>query len=134
MDNIVIDLLSSFRFVAIISIIIASIVLVSLWRHTHGCRTRLLKASKLKQAYILLDAGQPLCTCRSHVNLKDSYGQTKLSTAAEHGEEDIVRLLLAIDNVDVNSKDLLNWTPLSYAAFEGHEGVVKLLLVECAHP
>lgn len=57
---------------------------------------------------------QPLS---SHVNLKYFCGQTELSIAAEHGEEDKVKLLLEIDNVDVNLEDFLNLTPLSYAAF-----------------
>ena len=64
------------------------------------------------------------------LNLKDTYGQTPLSWAADNGHETTVKLLLAKDGVDLNTKDINGRTPLSWAAYNGHEAVVKLLLVK----
>jgi ankyrin repeat protein len=61
-------------------------------------------------------------------DLKDSYSRTPLSYAAEKGHEGVVKLLLAIDKVDVDAKAGFSQTALSYAAANGHEGVFKLLL------
>ncbi|KAI9772445.1 MAG: hypothetical protein M1840_000648 [Geoglossum simile] len=62
-------------------------------------------------------------------DLRDSYGQTPLSWAAQEGHEMVVKLLLAKDGVDINSKDsMMGLTALSLAAERGHEAVVKLLL------
>jgi ankyrin repeat protein len=48
--------------------------------------------------------------------------------AAFNGHDVIIRLLLAVGNVDVESKDRDGRTPLSWAAENGHEAVVRLLL------
>jgi ankyrin repeat protein len=62
-------------------------------------------------------------------------GRTRkpLSYAAECGREDMVKLLLSKDDVDVNSVDqqmliLRRFAPLHYAVDGGHTPVVKLLL------
>ena len=60
-------------------------------------------------------------------DLKDSYGRTPLSWAAEKGHEAVVKLLVETGKVDVDSKDRHGQTPLSQAAGKGHEAVVKLL-------
>jgi ankyrin repeat protein len=62
-------------------------------------------------------------------DLKDSYGRTPLSWAAENGHEAAVKLLVDTDKVDVDSKGAsYSQTPLSRAAENGHEAVVKLLV------
>jgi Ankyrin repeats (3 copies) len=61
-------------------------------------------------------------------DLKDSYGRTPLSWAAENGHEATVKLLLEA-KADIESKDsYYGRTPLSWAAENGHEAIVKLLL------
>jgi hypothetical protein len=61
-------------------------------------------------------------------DVKDSYGRTPLSWAAENGHEAVVRLLLDT-GADLETKDKdHDRTPLLYAAAKGHEAVVKLLL------
>ena len=61
-------------------------------------------------------------------NLKDISGRTPLSIAADQGHEEVVKLLLARNDVEVDSMDGDSCTPLSNAADQGHEEVVKLLL------
>lgn len=57
--------------------------------------------------------------------------QTPLWWAARNGHEAVVKVLLAIDGIDVNSRDNLDgWTPLAWAAGNGHEAVVVLLLAK----
>ena len=63
-------------------------------------------------------------------DLKESYGRTPLSYAAERGHEEVVKLLLAKFRVNPDSKSNNERTPLSYAAERGHEAVVKLLLAK----
>jgi len=58
----------------------------------------------------------------------DIYARTPLSYAAMEGQEAVVKLLLAWDDIDANLKDRHGQTPLLYAADRGHEAVVKLLL------
>ncbi len=55
-------------------------------------------------------------------------GLTPLSLAAKRGHEGIVRMLLAIDQVDVNLGDTRGTTPLGHAIERGFEGVVRMLL------
>jgi hypothetical protein len=64
--------------------------------------------------------------CRS--DLKDSFGRTPLSWAAQWGHEAVVKLLVERDDVEADSKDSDGQTPLSWAAASGHEAVVKLLV------
>src|SRR2546423_8277975 len=61
-------------------------------------------------------------------SVKDGYGRTSLSWAAEKGHEAVVKLLLANDNVDPDSKDMFGQTPLSLAAANGHAAVRNLRL------
>jgi hypothetical protein len=61
------------------------------------------------------------------VDVKNTYGRTPLSYAAEKGHEAIVKLLLD-KNAAVNTQDTYSWTPLSYAVEKRHEAIAKLLL------
>ncbi|GFF43165.1 isoform 2 of serine/threonine-protein phosphatase 6 regulatory ankyrin repeat subunit A [Aspergillus udagawae] len=63
----------------------------------------------------------------ARLDLKDHFGRTPLSWAAQNGHEAVVKQLL--DNgADIDTKDKYNQTPLSWAARNGHEAVVKQLL------
>ena len=64
---------------------------------------------------------------RHDLDVKDSYGRTPLSWAAENGHEAVVKLLLE-KSAELESKDHHGWTPLLWAARNGQEAVVKLLL------
>lgn len=55
-------------------------------------------------------------------------GQSLLSIASEHGHVEVVKLLLAQDDIDMNLPDLDGQTPLAWAACNGHSSVVNLLL------
>ncbi|VUC26662.1 unnamed protein product [Clonostachys rosea] len=59
---------------------------------------------------------------------RDWYLQTPLTSAAQAGLEDVVKLLLSNPKVNPNSKDRINQTPLLVAAKGGFTGIVKLLL------
>jgi ankyrin repeat protein len=55
------------------------------------------------------------------------YGKTALMWACENGCEDVVKLLLSREDIEVNAKDDDGRTALMFACDNGHEGVVKLL-------
>jgi ankyrin repeat protein len=57
-----------------------------------------------------------------------SLSSAVLRSASENGQEEIVKLFLAMDGVEADSKDYDGWTPLQRAAQNGHAAVVKLLL------
>ncbi|KAH6700758.1 ankyrin repeat protein [Verticillium dahliae] len=80
-------------------------------------------------AYFGLEkAGKGLLDSGDRPDMKDSYGRTSLSRAAENGREAMVKLLLDTEKVNFNSKDGDGRTPLSWAALKGNEAVVKMLL------
>jgi hypothetical protein len=58
----------------------------------------------------------------------DSLSSAVLGSASENGQEAMVKLLLATDEVEVELKDKEGRTSLSRAAKNGHKAVVKLLL------
>ncbi|RYP79807.1 hypothetical protein DL769_002752 [Monosporascus sp. CRB-8-3] len=62
------------------------------------------------------------------IDLKDIYGQTPLSQAAEYGHEAVVQQLLATGKVEIDTKDEHSRTPLSWAAINGHKAVIQQLL------
>ena len=62
------------------------------------------------------------------LNVKDTYGGTPLSRAAQNGHALVVKLLLAREEVEPNCQDFQKQTPLMLAALYGHALVVNLLL------
>lgn len=66
--------------------------------------------------------------CGSPLNIRDSFGRTPLSYAANEGHMETVKLLLMEDSIKINSKNYIGQTELWAAAGSGHEEVVKLLL------
>ncbi|KAF8886851.1 ankyrin repeat-containing domain protein, partial [Gymnopilus junonius] len=50
-----------------------------------------------------------------------------LTSACFDGHEEVVRLLLTYEDIDVNAVDLEDHTPLMIASTKGHEAIVKLL-------
>ena len=60
-------------------------------------------------------------------------GDTPLMYASEHGQKEIVRLLLAAD-VDPNIGNNSEVTPLMYASGRGHKEIVIMLLQAGADP
>jgi ankyrin repeat protein len=61
------------------------------------------------------------------LDLRDNYGRTPLSWAAENGREAVVKLLLE-KGAELEVKDSYGQTPLSCATMHGQEAIVKLLL------
>ena len=70
-----------------------------------------------------------------NVNISDElYGATPLLAACQNNHVDVVKLLLAVENIDVNKPMNDSNTPLYYACQDDHINVVKLLLnVENIH-
>ncbi|KAF5988695.1 ankyrin protein [Fusarium bulbicola] len=69
----------------------------------------------------LLDSG-------AEADVKDDFGRTPLSYAAEYGHKDTVELLMKHADTDTDSTDEQGRTPLSWAAGRGHVDVLKTLL------
>ncbi|GLA96992.1 hypothetical protein AtubIFM57143_004475 [Aspergillus tubingensis] len=70
-----------------------------------------------------------LLLTRSKVGIeaKNLHGQTPLSLAAEHGQEDIVHMLLQ-RGASIETRNYDSQTPLSLAAANGHGRIVQMLL------
>jgi len=62
------------------------------------------------------------------INEGDSIGNTPLGWAAHNGHEEVVKILLAREEVNPDKPDNGGRTPLLHAAWNGHEEVVKILL------
>ena len=63
----------------------------------------------------------------SDVNVKDKWGDTALTKAANEGHVDIVKILID-EGADVNAKTNWGHTALTRAAWQGHIDVVKILI------
>ncbi|RHZ52147.1 hypothetical protein CDV55_104106 [Aspergillus turcosus] len=74
---------------------------------------------------------------RSYLGKAGTYshdGWSPLAWAAVRGDEDVMKLLLRIEGVDVDVKCPQGRTPLSFAAENGHVGIARLLLAAGANP
>lgn len=67
----------------------------------------------------------------THIDIKDSYGNTPLHIACAHGHEEIARYLIE-NGARVNARDVSGVTPLSLASLAHGESVesIKVLLKE----
>ncbi|KAF2260089.1 ankyrin [Lojkania enalia] len=65
---------------------------------------------------------------RLNPNSRSSFLWTPLMKAARRDDVAGVKLLLAIDEVDVNALDIDGWTPLNFAVNQGNLTIVQLLL------
>ncbi|KAF4627884.1 hypothetical protein G7Y89_g10266 [Cudoniella acicularis] len=63
-----------------------------------------------------------------YADIKDSFGRTPLSWAAESGQKVVAKLLIAVNGVDPNAIDQKGLTPLIWAIMMRHKAIVKLLL------
>ena len=64
------------------------------------------------------------------VKAKDSDGDTALTSAAIHGHDSIVKLLLNHYSIDLNPRGFKGRTPLDRAIVNDHESIVEILLEE----
>ena len=86
-----------------------------------------MAAVHIASGFNLVLALESILIQSANVNMRDGEGHTPLSIAAERGYEEIVKLLLKREDVEVDSKDTRGRSPLWWAAIRGHEAVVKLL-------
>jgi ankyrin repeat protein len=96
------------------------------WRDNRGC-TPLHLASQIhyeRRSKVALLLAQD----RVDINLKNIYGQSPLSYAAESGARDVVALILTRADAEANSRDTNSRSPLSYAAELRTKDVVELFL------
>jgi hypothetical protein len=63
----------------------------------------------------------------AELDVKDNLERTPLTWAAMSGRENVVKLLLAKNNIDPNYKDKFGLTPLLFAVKKGYPDVVKLI-------
>lgn len=78
-------------------------------------------------AYFGVDYAAQLLLDNISPNMKDGYGRTPLSYAADKGHYAFIQILLEA-RADTELKDRDYRTPVSYSASNGHEDAMKLLL------
>jgi ankyrin repeat protein len=93
------------------------------------------KAPSLRDAWLVRAAGEGqlevfelLCDNHANPNSVDTHDQTPLLWAAKFGHKDVVRLLLAKENVNIDTRNEWGRTPFSWAAHNGHIEIVEMLL------
>eukprot|EP01125_Pyxidicula_operculata_P016729 TRINITY_DN5786_c0_g1_i1.p1 TRINITY_DN5786_c0_g1~~TRINITY_DN5786_c0_g1_i1.p1 ORF type:complete len:515 (+),score=85.69 TRINITY_DN5786_c0_g1_i1:1175-2719(+) len=62
------------------------------------------------------------------VNCVNSRSETALFLASKYGYEDVVRILLSVNHIDVNIPNIRMITPLQVAANKGHSNIMSLIL------
>ncbi|KFY34436.1 hypothetical protein V494_06771 [Pseudogymnoascus sp. VKM F-4513 (FW-928)] len=78
----------------------------------------------------LTKATMVLLEDKHNPHLRDIYGQTPVSWAAENGYEAVVKVLLGVEGISLDCRDNEGETPLSKAARNGHTALVRLLLAQ----
>ena len=78
-------------------------------------------------AYFGVDYAAQFLLDNISLNMKDEYGRTPLSYAADKGHNTFIQILLEA-RADTELKDRDYRTPLSYSASNGHEDAMKMLL------
>lgn len=68
------------------------------------------------------------------INRTDEFGTTALSCSVHCGHGAVVKLLLAVPNIDLNSRDNNGMSPLCRGAYNDYGAIVKLLLAVGADP
>jgi ankyrin repeat protein len=96
------------------------------WKN-HWRETALAKAVSFGQENVVA-----MLLGRANPNIKDCNGDSPLSSAAFHGDETMVRLLLSADSISVNSRNKRGQTPLLQAAQVANVEIVKLLMAHGA--
>ena len=85
---------------------------------------------KLKKALSSkdVDAARRAIELGADVNFRKPQRMTALAKACSKNDEEMVKYLLTVPNIDVNRGDMLGFTPLMFACFNGHTNIVKILL------
>jgi ankyrin repeat protein len=111
------------------------VVFVKFLLSLSGVRSRLSRATGGYLLSIAAEGGHETITELlldpgiANVNFRSPYdGRTPVLCASLAGHEAVVKLLLAVEVIDVNTSDHLGRTPLSWAAMNGHDSIVALLL------
>ena len=66
-------------------------------------------------------------------NIKNTYDNTLIHIASEHGHLPVVKYLIEKQNIDVDTKGEYERTPLHYACWEGHLPVAEYLITKGAN-
>lgn len=101
----------------------------------HGLGIDISKAPSLRDAWLVRAAGEGqlgvfelLSANHANPNSVDAHDQTPLLWAAKFGHKDVVRLILAKEDVDIDTKNEWGRTPFSWAAHNGHNEIIEMLL------
>ncbi|MCP9262104.1 KN motif and ankyrin repeat domain-containing protein 2 [Dirofilaria immitis] len=94
----------------------------------HGQTALMLAVShgKINTTKLLID-------CQADLNIQDEEGSTALMCAAEHGHKEIVKLLLAQQDIDASLSDCDSSTALSIAVENGHRDIGVLIYAHLNH-
>ena len=68
-----------------------------------------------------------------NINDQDSKGNTVLMRAIKNSQDDLAKLIIAKDNVNINHKNNSDHTPLTYALLHGRTDIAKTLLTQGAN-
>ncbi|KAJ5885029.1 hypothetical protein N7495_009539 [Penicillium taxi] len=100
-----------------------------------GLNIDVSEVPSLRDAWLVRAAGEGqlevfelLYNKNANPNSVDAHNQTPLLWAAKYGHKDVVRLILAKEDVSIDTKNEWGRTPFSWAAHNGHSEIVEMLL------